>query len=80
MWDLIMAADAVNYLMAAGTAGSGNDQETNTCGIAKSHSYSILAPFSMTYNGAAIKMLLMRNPWGTSYYSSDWKASDSRWT
>jgi len=77
----MMAADAANYLMGAGTAGNGNDQEMNACGIAMSHAYSILAPFTMTLaDGTPIKMLLIRNPWGTSYYSSDWKASDSRWT
>lgn len=76
-----MAADAANYLMGAGTAGNGNDQENNGCGIAMSHAYSILAPFSMTdASGTVYKMYLIRNPWGSTYYSSDWKGSDSRWT
>jgi len=46
-----------------------------------SHAYSILAPFSMTdASGTVYKMYLIRNPWGSTYYSSDWKGSDSRWT
>jgi len=45
-----------------------------------SHAYSILSAFTMTYNGTDIKMFLMRNPWGSTYYSSDWYKDDSRWT
>ena len=33
--------------MAASTAGSGNDQEFNSCGIPMSHAYSIIGSFSM---------------------------------
>jgi len=81
MWDLIMAADAANYLMGAGTAGNGDDSQFNGCGIAMSHAYSILAAFNMTdASGIIYKMLLIRNPWGTVYYNSDWNKDDSRWT
>ena len=31
-------------------------------------------------NGTAHKMYLMRNPWGITYYSSDWNKNDTRWT
>ena len=37
--------------MTAGSAGGGNDQETNSCGIAKSHAYSIFAAFELDNNG-----------------------------
>lgn len=26
------------------------------------------------------KMLLVRNPWGITYYSSTWNANDTNWT
>ena len=70
MFNVIQAADAANYLMGAGTAGSGNDQVTNACGIAESHAYSILAAFTMTdASGVAHKCYLIRNPWGVAYYN-----------
>lgn len=78
---LIKAGEDANYIMAAGTDGTGNDQVTNTCGIAMSHAYAILAAFEMTdTSSVAHKMLLMRNPWGTTGYSSTWNKDDSNWT
>jgi hypothetical protein len=31
-------------------------------------------------DGTVHKMYLVRNPWGTTYYSSDWYKNDTRWT
>jgi hypothetical protein len=81
MWDIFVAADAANYLMGAGTAGSGDDSQTNSCGIAMSHAYSILAAFEMTdASGTVHKCLLIRNPWGVAYYTGNWHKTDTRWT
>ena len=67
--------------MGAASAGTGNDQILNGCGIAESHAYSILAAFKMKdANGIEHKCLLMRNPWGTSYYSQEWSKDDPNWT
>ena len=44
----IKAADDAGYLMGASTAGSGNDQVTNGCGVAMSHAYTIVSAFTMT--------------------------------
>jgi hypothetical protein len=45
-----------------------------------SHAYSILGAFQIVDSGVTWNLLLMRNPWGMTYYSGDWKAGDSRWT
>ena len=69
-YDALVAADAANYLMGTGTAGSGNDQLSNSCGIAQSHAYSILAAFTMTdASRVPHRCLLIRNPWGVAYYN-----------
>ena len=78
---MLKSAEDANFMMGVSTDGNGNDQEKNSCGIAKSHAYSILSVFSMTdAEGVEHTMLLMRNPWGKTTYSSDWKSTDSRWT
>jgi len=78
---MLLEAETANYIMAVGTAGSGNDQHTNTCGIAMSHAYSMLAAFTMTdASNVAHKMLLLRNPWGTTGYSAGWNHADTAWT
>ena len=77
----IQITDAANYLIAAGTAGSGNDQLTNPCGIAQSHAYSIVAAFEMVDAARTThKCLLVRNPWGTANYNQEWSKDDTNWT
>jgi len=46
-----------------------------------SHAYSIVSAFEMTLaNGTIVKAFLIRNPWGTTYYSSTWNKDDVNWT
>ena len=70
--------------MSVGTSGSqdnGGDQVTNDCGIAKMHAYSLLEAFEITEaNSQSHKMIMIRNPWGSTYYTGDWNYQDSRWT
>lgn len=74
------AAETANYIMSAGSDGTGDDQVSNTCGLAMSHAYAILAAFEMTSGSTTYQMLMLRNPWGTTGYSGTWKNSDRAWT
>ena len=47
--------------------------------MARSHAYSILAAFEMTHNSATQKLLLIRNPWGTTAYNGPYNKGDSAW-
>lgn len=79
-FDLFKAANDANYPMGAGTSG-GSDTGRNDCGIATAHAYSILETFELTNGSAApIDMLLMRNPWGITYYTGAWNYLDANWT
>ena len=80
VYNLFVAANDAEYPMGAGTTG-GSDTGRNDCGIETGHAYSILEPFEMTdANSVTTKMLLMRNPWGTTDYSAAWHAEDAAWT
>jgi len=72
---LLNAANAVDYPMGAGTAG-GSDTTYNDCGIAYGHAYSILGTFEMD----SYDMIMLRNPWGVTYYSGTWNKEDTNWT
>lgn len=79
--DLIYQNDQLGYLGGVGTAGGGNDQDKNVCGIAMSHAYTLLAAFNMTDgSGVVHRMLMVRNPWGSNYYNWTWNPSDPNWT
>ena len=54
---------------------------TNACGIVQGHAYSILSAFQMTdANNTVHNMIMVRNPWGITYYTGEWSSTDSRWT
>ena len=74
LWDILIEAEDNGYIMGAATEGAGDDQDTNDCGVAMSHAYSIISAFTMEDSDSdEHRMLLMRNPWGENYYSWDWK-------
>lgn len=69
-----------NYILNIGTR-NGNDQDSNECGVALGHAYSILAVFDLTdENDDVHNMLLIRNPWGESTYNIQWSQLDPVWT
>lgn len=77
---LLTEANDADFPMSAGTTG-GADTGRNDCGIATGHAYSILEPFTMTDgSGTEHLMLLMRNPWGITYYNGPWYSDDVNWT
>jgi len=77
---LLTAANTENYPMGAGTS-AGSDSTYNDCGIAYGHAYSILTTFSMTdAGGTEYDMVMLRNPWGVTYYSGTWDYDDANWT
>ena len=46
-----------------------------------SHAYSVLAVFEMTDASSVVhKAMVIRNPWGVSYYTGTWNKDDSNWT
>jgi len=67
--------------MGAVTYGEGDDSETNSCGIYKSHAFSIFAAFTMKdSSGEQIDALLVRNPWGLTSYNGTYNSTDPAWT
>ena len=80
VWKKLVEADAADYIMAAGTAGTRGISQKNDCGIHMDHSYSILSVFTMTdQNGNEHKMLLMRDPFGETEYNWRWSRDDLKW-
>lgn len=80
-FDLLHQADLAGYPMGMGTSGGTSDQDTNDCGIARMHAYTIISTFIMRDSyGRDNKMIMIRNPWGKTNYSGQWSKSDTRWT
>ena len=68
-----------NYIMSIATPAG--DAQLNTCGMVTSHAYSILSAFEMMDQSKSVyKMILLRNPWGTTQYNQSWHKADPKWT
>ena len=69
-WKIFKNGEKNGYVMGATTGG-----ESNHCGLAIGHSFSVLAAFEVGNE----KVLMMRTPSGPSGYSGEWNKDDSRW-
>jgi len=80
VFEILTNADLAGYPMGMGTVGN-SDQDTNDCGIARMHAYSMITTFTMRdSSNREYKMIMMRNPWGSTGYTGDWSNTDRRWT
>lgn len=78
-FDLLKAANDVNYILGAGTDGS--DTDLNSCNIVAGHAFSMIAAFELkTGQTVDHKLVMLRNPWHSTDYNGKWKSSDSAWT
>lgn len=78
-FDMIKAADDLNYIMGAGTDGS--DSDLNSCNIVAGHAFSMIAAFKlMTGSTVDHKLYMLRNPWGSTEYNGKWNKADTAWT
>jgi hypothetical protein len=77
---MLKAGHEAGYVIGVGTDGDGDDSVKNSCGIAQSHAYSVLAFFEMNDSGTNIPMIMIRNPWGSGTYTGLYNPSSSSWS
>jgi len=80
---MILDALQNEYVVMTGTdprSAAEMDMELNSCGIPFVHSFSVHSAFSLTdSSGNQHDLVMVRNPWSTSGYLSEWSATDERW-
>jgi len=82
LFDQLRLIDESDYLISAGTWGESDEYE-NECGITTGHAFSVIAVFTLENDSGGWEtqdMLMIRNPWGDTYYSEEWNYEDERWT
>lgn len=71
VFPMLKAADDLDHILAAGTVGV--DTGVNSCGIVGGHAYAIIAAFELKTSGTVDhNMLMIRNPWGETYWNNNW--------
>ena len=82
-WQAILDGEANNYIMTASTGdfnSSGNDAQDKQTGLSASHGYSLLAGVVVDHQGQKLRLVKLRNPWGTGEWRGDWSDNSPLWT
>jgi len=81
IWEILTSADANDYIIGAGTSGSGNHDLKNSVGLSQSHAYSVLGAYELhdANDEVTQRLLMLRNPWGFETYRGDWHDADESW-
>ena len=93
LWNTLMDAERKQFIMAAGSddLSSGSDAYIQKIGICGSHAYSLLAVYELKEEGGdhcvvepgedyAVRLVKLRNPWGSGEWQGEWGDEDERWT
>jgi hypothetical protein len=64
-------------MIASSQAGS--DTNKSVSGIVLGHAYTLLKAIVLIHNGAQVRLVKLRNPWGKTEPKTTWNDNDSRW-
>ena len=76
LWKTLSAADKRNDIITTGTWST-----KNSVGLTAGHAYTVLGVKELTDTaGKKIKLVKIRNPWGTEGFKGDYSDSSKKWT
>lgn len=64
--------------MMAASKGSG--EEKTAAGIVSGHAYSLVSVNEFQHEGQRVRLIKLRNPWGSGEWKGDWSDSSAKWT
>lgn len=79
LWQKIKDAKKNNFIMTAGTGGSPN-LDYEGVNLVMGHAYTVLDSEEFFHNGVQVRLVKIRNPWGSSEWSGDWSDDSFCWT
>ena len=77
-FDMLQSADRRNFIMMAASHGQGENR--NDEGVISGHAYSLISIHEFKHKGKEVKLLKLRNPWGTGEWTGDWSDKSNLWT
>jgi Ca2+-binding EF-hand superfamily protein len=81
LYDKILKGIKRSCLMGCSIkATTRDDMEAKlTSGLIKGHAYSVTGATTVTYKGASVKLVRIRNPWGAKEWNGDWGDDSKIW-
>ena len=77
-FSMLEQCDKRNYTMMAASMGEGENQ--NADGVISGHAYSLISIHEFKHQGKEVKLLKLRNPWGSGEWQGDWSDKSQLWT
>ena len=78
IWEILQTADDVDNIITTGTANS--DADSGPMNIVPGHAYTVLSTVVLSTSRGDVKLVKIRNPWGSEEYTGPWSDSSSLWT
>ena len=75
---MLESADRRNFIMMAASHGEGENR--NAEGVISGHAYSLISIHKVQYQGRELRLLKLRNPWGSGEWQGDWSDKSPLWT
>ena len=75
---MLESADHRNFIMMAASHGEGENR--NAEGIISGHAYSLISIHKVQSRGQEVRLLRLRNPWGSGEWEGDWSDDSPLWT
>ena len=75
---MLESADRRNFIMMAASHGEGENR--NAEGVISGHAYSLISIHKVKYQGREVRLLRLRNPWGSGEWQGDWSDNSPLWT
>ena len=80
LWNALKASDENDDVIQCGTLGN-NHNRHGPGGLALGHAYTVIGVKELTdANGNSIRLVKMRNPWGSETYDDDYSDDSELWT
>jgi len=77
LWDRIVVASNNDYIM---TTALPPREGASKIGLVVGHEYTLIEGKQETIDGNDIRLLKIRNPWGSMRYTGEWCQNDPNWT
>ena len=77
-FDMLLSADARCFTMMAASHGQGENK--NAEGVISGHAYSLISIHEFENKNQQVRLLKLRNPWGSGEWTGDWSDNSPLWT
>ena len=77
-YNMLKSADARDFTMMAASHGQGENK--NDAGVISGHAYSLIQIVEFKHQGKDVRLLQLRNPWGSGEWQGAWSDKSPLWT